>query len=92
MCGIIGLVQGDRLTLWRIVGGRAIFFAEVTGSAAKLSRALAYARELDVLAAGLGGWAKVLSLGFDPPKPRQPVKVVPGILAEDHLDGRLGKL
>lgn len=92
MCGILGLIEGDRLTLWRVVDGRPVQFAAVEGSKAKIERALAYARELDVLATGLGGWAKVFGLRFNPPEPRHLVKVAPRIVAQDDLDSRLGKV
>lgn len=90
MCGIVGVIRGDELALWRVVFGQPIPWTRVRGDRPRLLRALRSACELDFLAEELGGWANVLCLGFDAPKPRHPVKVSPRVLLEDDLDRRLG--
>lgn len=89
MVGFVGLIEGNALTLWRAYGRRLVPWTVIRGEPPRLLRALTSARELSELAAGVGGWANVGRLGFDPVKPGQPVKVVPRVVAEDDLDGSL---
>ena len=87
---MLGVLAGGKLKLWRNVAGRLVPWLVVFGDEARLARALSAAREVDELALGLGGWAKVLRFGLDAPEPRHLVKVVPRVLPKDDLDGGLG--
>lgn len=86
---MLGILAGTRLRLWRRVAGRLQPWHEVHGEPPKLARALRRAQELDALAAGLGGWAEVFRLSFDPVKPRHLRKVAPWVQPKDDLNGRL---
>lgn len=86
MYGILGLIQGDRLVLWRRFGRRLVPWTTVIGEPERLLLALRSARELDELADGFGGWAQVFHGGLHALEPRQLMKVAPRVLLEHDLD------
>lgn len=90
MLGMVGLIVGPRLRLWRRIDGRLVPWTTVTGDEARLRVALGFAQELSRLAVEGGGWAQVFRLGFDAPEPRHLRKVTFRTVPENGLDGRLG--
>ena len=82
-------VGSGRVTLYRQVGRRTVFWRVVEGTPAEIERAIAIARELDLMAAAVGGWSRVLLLGLNPAKPPHHAGAPSGVFSQDRLNGAL---
>ena len=79
-------VGAGHVTLYRQVGRQLVFWRVVKGTPQQIEQAISIARELDLMAAGVGGWARALLLGLDPAKPKKTSGVSSGVFLQDYLN------
>lgn len=89
---MLAVLGSGAVDLYRKVGHRVVFWRRVTGAPGEIQAAVEAARALDLMAAGIGGWANALRLGLDPAKPIKSAGRASGIFLQNELDCRLGKL
>lgn len=89
---MLGVVEPGRLTLFRRVQGRLVFWRVVVGDKPTIDAAIGAARELTIAAGEVGGWAKALCLGLNATEPEDPGGLVVPLFPQHGLDGSLGVL
>ena len=89
---VIFLITGDKMSIFRRVRGRFVWWRDVHGDLDVQREARGAAMDLDDLAVSAGGWAKALSFGLDTVKPIETPGVASGVLRHNSLDRYLWEL
>lgn len=84
----MAVMGAGSVTLYRRVGREMVFWRVVAGEPDELARAVEIARELDLMASGIGGWAHALVLGLNPTKPVHPARISTGVFPKYELNRR----